>query len=70
MMNYLAVIFNEKTKTIEYSEFDNFDEEFKNHGDIALEIIDMLPKHEKLINFWPLFAHSIDYLNKNKKKKK
>lgn len=67
-MNYLAVIFNEKTKTIEYSEFDNFDEEFKNRGDIALEIIAMLSKHEKLINLWPLLAHSIDYLNKKKKK--
>lgn len=67
MINYLAVIFNEKTKTIEYSEFENIDEKLKNRGDIAIEIIDMLDEHEKLINFWPLFAHSIDYLNKKKK---
>lgn len=38
---------------------ENVDDE-TNPGDIAIQIINTLPKHEKLINFWPLWEKDIN----------
>lgn len=59
MLNYLVVVYNEKTKKIDYEEVENVDNE-TNPGDIAIQIINTLPKHEKLINFWPLWEKNIN----------
>ena len=57
-MNYLAVVYNERKKKIEYEEIENVDDEISN-GDVAICIINILSSHQKLINFWPLWGRSI-----------
>ncbi len=58
-MRYLAVVYNEKKKDFRYTEFQNIPDAIQK-GDAAVHIINLLGKHDRLINFWPLWELGID----------
>lgn len=60
-MNYLAVIYDEKEKGFRYTELQDIPDDIQ-EGDAAVHIINFLDKHERLINFWPLWKLGIDYI--------
>ncbi len=60
-MNYLAIIYDEKEKGFRYTELQDVPDAIQK-GDAAVRIINLLDKHERLINFWPLWELSIDYI--------
>lgn len=57
-MNYLAVVYDEKEKGFRYTEFQDIPDVIQK-GDAAVHIINLLDKHERLINFWSLWELGI-----------
>lgn len=59
MNRYLAVVYDEKKKKMDYEEVIDVPDVIQK-GDAAICIINALSKHQKLVNFWPLWELSTD----------